>query len=116
MNVVLRQSASCQGCRLTPPDPEVESSPVSAKGSNFCRFWIAELATQRHIRAYSIQQGAQQEGAEMTIWFYLVMTHDIGNRQTDGERRETYTYNCERRVFASEWFDERCAALLGCAR
>jgi len=32
---------------LTPPELEVFSSPVSAKGSNFWRFWIAELATHK---------------------------------------------------------------------
>ena len=28
----------------TPPELEVESSPVSANGSTLFRFWIAELA------------------------------------------------------------------------
>jgi hypothetical protein len=43
MNVILSLDVIWKG--RTPPEPEVESSPVSAKGSNFCRFWIAELAT-----------------------------------------------------------------------
>ena len=34
---------------LTPPEPEVESSPVSAKGSNLFRFWIAELAVYTQL-------------------------------------------------------------------
>jgi hypothetical protein len=32
-----------------------------------------------------------------------------GRVQSQSGRRETYTYNCGGRVFASEWFDERCA-------
>lgn len=35
--------------KLTPPEPEVESSPVSAKGSNLFRFWIAELAVYTQL-------------------------------------------------------------------
>jgi hypothetical protein len=42
----------------TPPEPEVESSPVSAKGSNFCRFWIAELAVHIH----QISRDSEREG------------------------------------------------------
>jgi hypothetical protein len=54
---------------LTPPEPEVESSPVSAKGSNFCRFWIAELATQSPVSGYSSK--ARERKKEYSSWYHV---------------------------------------------
>jgi hypothetical protein len=58
MDVVLQSElAGCDGLikrsgagvneRRTPPEPDEVSSPVSAKGSIFWRFWIAELAISK---------------------------------------------------------------------
>ena len=98
--------------KLTPPEPEVESSPVSAKGSNLFRFWIAELAvytqlvlifknakyskkdvsSSTHERSRERGGGlitGEPSGGHMTCF-------RVGKREgTRMERGETYTYNCE---------------------
>jgi len=49
ISILILKSTTKLGGHLTPPEPEVESSPVSAKGSNLFRFWIAELAVYTQL-------------------------------------------------------------------
>lgn len=102
-------SIFCWRKERTPPDPDVGSSPVSAKGSNFCRFWIAELATHNTL-AYVHR--TRSKWAKRDSGRYHVLGLVMARYRDECRERETYTYNCGERVcllvsgvIQEMWFD-----------